>query len=218
MFKREKTFILILSALVVVIFNLITGIFGANVLYLIAIPLYLFALKYIHIKSESKEQIEFAVANCLEESDFNVLDRVEQLRVYFCDTTDVISYLSKVDSRVLAYVFDERNIELSNKDYITGAVNCLNIFKGYKGYCHFHIDMITTSNLERVTTILSILYMVSKQIDKDSNTIYITYKKNGDKISIDVSDQYQNRIEEDVFCKKLLHIFSSDQFTFHQAV
>lgn len=219
MLTKEKKVVVVLSTIAVG-FLLYFGELSRGVyLYLVIIPFYILTIVYISRKSISKEKIGLAISNCLEETDFNVIDKVEQLRVYFTDTADVISYLSTVDSRILAYVFDKNNSELTNSDFLKGAVNCLSIFKGYRGYCYFSIDIHLLSMSERITTLLSTLYMVSKQIDTGCNTIYITSKQIGDKITIDVSSQSKNNEFVDPFYDKLMSIFSeNDSKLIHKTV
>lgn len=213
MLSKERKVVVVLSTIVMGFLLYLGGSPRGVYLYLVIIPFYILTIIYISRKSVSREKIGLAVSNCLEETDFNVIDKVEQLRVYFTDTADVISYLSTVDSRILAYVFDKNNSELSNRDFLTGAVKCLSIFKGYRGYCYFSIDIHQLSMSERVTTLLSTLYMVSKQIDTGCNTIYITSKHIGDKITIDVSNQSKNDEFEDPFYDKLMSIFSVNNST-----
>ncbi len=213
MFKNEEKIITLLSALSVgiVIVNVMDiGIY--SYIYLVAIPLYLAVVRYINTLSESRERIENAVSFCLDETDFNVIDKIEQLRLYFQDTEDVIGYLTTVDSKVLAYAFDERNIVLNYKEFIDGAVRCLSALKGFTGSYYLNLDSHILPQSERVATLLSTLYLVSKQIERGSQYIYITSKQYGGKVSIDVTDQHHNSLKEDLFCNKLFNILSSDEF------
>lgn len=218
MFKEEERCIPVLSTLLVGIFIFVFDIIAPIFLYLFTIPLYMIAIMYITRVFDSKEKMGLAVTNCLEESDFNVIDKVEQLRVYFSDTTDVISYLSMVDSRILTYVFDENNFDLTYKNFVIGAVNCLNIFKGFRGACYFTIDITSIPDSERITTLLSTLYMVSEQINKGSSSIYIRSRQTGSHIIIDAENKYRDNMVKDPFCEKLLTIFSSKQYTFSHGV
>lgn len=213
MLKKENKFIPLLSSIIIIAIIIIGKYLGAmSYIYLLAVPLYLSVVFYITKVSERREKIDLAVAYCLEESDFNVIDKIEQLRVYFSNTSDLIEYLSVVDSKVLTFVFDERNSDLSYKDYITGAVRCLNSFKSFSGNTFFNIDIISIQSDERLGTILSTLYLVSKHIDKGSKSIYINSTQRSEILLLDVTDQNKNRSEEDQFFEKLLNIFSSNEY------
>ena len=213
MLNIEKKCIRFLSILFVGLIIVLGEKLGVySYLYIAAIPLYIFVTLFINNTYESRERIELAVNSCIEESEFNVIDKIEQLRMYFDNTADVIEYLSVVESRVLTYVFNRSNLELSYKDYISGAIKCLSTFKNYTDSCYLNIDVISISEHDKISTVLSTLYMVSKQVDSGSSTIYITYRQKDDGIFLDVTDKYQSSIEHDVFCKKLLTMFSSKQF------
>lgn len=213
MFNNEKKIISFLSILFVGLIIILGDKLGAySYIYILAIPLYMFVVLFINKTSESREKIELAVNSCIEESEFNVIDKIEQLRMYFDNTADVIEYLSVVESRVLTYVFNGSNQDLSYKDYISGAIKCLSTFKNFTESCYMNIDVISITEHEKISTVLSTLYMVSKQIESGSTTIYITSRQKDDGIFLDVTDRYQSSIEHDVFCKKLLTMFSSKQF------
>lgn len=221
MFKKEEKLIVLLSSII------ITGViisvgkeFGYfSYLYLLVTPLYLSVVCCCYNLCESRERVDDAVSYCLDESDFNVIDKIEQLRLYFKDTRDVIDYLSTVDPKVLTFAFDERNTDLNYKEYIIGAVRCLSMFKKYTGSCYFNIDSVDLPENERVTTLLSTLYLVSKQIDSRCNYIYITSKKCKGKVVIDVIDQHHNSTNNDQFCEKLFDLFSSkDLVLSHRAL
>ncbi len=213
MFNTEKKCISFLSTILVGLIIVLGEILGPySYIYILAIPLYIIVILFINKTSESREKIELAVNSCIEESEFNVIDKIEQLRMYFDNTSDVIEYLSVVESRVLTYVFNRSNLELSYKDYISGAIKCLSTFKNYTDSCYLNIDIISIPEHEKISTVLSTLYMVSKQIESGSSTIYITSRQKDDGIFLDVTDRYQSSIEHDVFCKKLLSMFSSKQF------
>jgi len=181
-------------------------------IYILITPLYLFTIFYINKSIDRKERVELAVSSCLDESEFNVIDKIEQLRKYFYNTTDVIEYLSAVDTRLLTYVFNQSSLNLKYKDFVSGAITCLAIFKQYDGGCYFNIDIVSISKEDKISTLLSTLYMVSKQIDSGSDIIYITSRQIDDGVYIDVTDKYHSSSQSDTFCKKLLDIFSNNQF------
>lgn len=221
MFKKEEKLISFLSS--VILFGIIYsysneyGIF--SYFYLVSIPLYFTVVFFCNRLCESRERVDDAVSYCLDESDFNVIDKIEQLRLYFKDTRDVIDYLSTVDPKVLTFAFDERNVDLNYKEYIIGAVKCLSLLKSYKGSCYFNIDSADLPETERIRTLLSTLYLVSRQIDNRCNYIYITSKKCKGKLVIDAIDQHHNSTRNDQFCEKLFDIFSSKNLTLsHRAL
>lgn len=211
MFKIEKKLINVLSlAAITAILFFYKDRFPISFLIFLPVPLYFIFLILIESISESRERVDAAVSYCINESEFNVIDKVEQLRLYFKDTKDVINYLSVVDSRLLAYVFDENNFNLNYKEYLLGAIRCLAYYNNYAGTYFINLDSIALSNRERVTTLLSSLYLISKQINKGANSLYIYSKRNKDCLTIDVIDQDNNRMEEDLFSDKLFSLFSSD--------
>lgn len=212
MFKSEEKLVIFLSAGIFSVLLLFLGVEFSSFppIYLVTVPLYLWIVCCCNNLCDSRERVDDAVSFCLEESDFNVIDKIEKLRLYFSDTKDVINYLSVVDSRVLSFAFDERNMDLNYKEYIVGAVRCLCSLKSYTGCCYFNINTIELSDSERVGTLLSTLYMVSKHIERDCSSISITSKLSKGKVVIDVIDQFHNSMNNDKFCEKLFSIFSSD--------
>lgn len=213
MFKSENRFIVALSAVIFSVVVINQGWLG-SLYYLLFIlsPIYLGIVYSINSLYERKEQVSSAVNCCLEESDFNVIDRVEKLREFFSDTKDVVSYLSTVDSRLLTYIFNKQNRDMSFKGYIEGAVTCLSIFKQFNGYAYYNIDVFSMPECEKVKTLLSIIYMVSKQIDNGSSTIYINVRQINEQIEVCVTNQFKNTLLEDNFCNKLMDIFSSEDY------
>lgn len=214
MFKSEEKLVFILSAS---IFGLLLFVFssyieGLNILYFTTIPLYIGIISCCNKLIDSRERVEDAVSYCLDDSDFNVIDKIEQLRLYFKDTSDVVDYLSVVDLKVLSFAFDERNVNLSYKEFVIGAVRCLCALQGYSGYCYFNINSIVLNDKERVTILLSTLYMVAKLIDRNCKSIVISSKLSKGNVAIDVVDQHKN-LMDDQFCDKLFNMFSSDHLT-----
>lgn len=211
MFKIEKKLINVFSlAAITAVLFLYKDRFPISFLIFSPIPLFFVFLILIESLRESRERVEAAVSYCINESEFNVIDKVEQLRLYFKDTKDVINYLSVVDSRLLAYVFDDNSHKLNYKEYLLGAIKCLAYYKDYNGTYFINLDSVALSDRDRVTTLLSSLYLISKQIEKGANSLYIYSKRNKDSLTIDVIDQNNNRMEEDIFSEKLFNLFSSD--------
>lgn len=180
--------------------------------YILIIPLYFIVVILIDRASNSREKVDLAVACCVEESEFNVIDKIEQLRMHFKNTADVIEYLTVVESRVLAYVFNKNNIKLKHREYVSGAVRCLATFKGYTGSYYLNVDNLNLEDNDRVSVLISTLYMISKQMDSGSASIYILSRQIDDGVILDVVDRYQSSVKDDLFCKKLLQMFSTREF------
>lgn len=211
MFKIEIKLTNLFSVLLIsAILYLYKDRFPASFLLFIPIPLYSIFIVFIESIKDSKERVESAVLSCIDETEFNVIDKVEQLRLYFKDTKDVINYLSVVDSRLLAYVFDENNYHLNYKEYVLGAIKCLAYFHDYSGTYFLNIDSTAFSSRERVTSLLSSLYLTSKLMKDGAYSLYIYSKKSKDSLTIDVIDQNNNRMEDDSFSDKLLSLFSNE--------
>lgn len=187
--------------------------FGLNPIIMLALVLVYIGLIYlIESSSESNNRIENAVNLCIEESEFNVIDKVEQLRLFFKDTNDLIEYLTCVDSRVLAYVFDDSNNELSYKEYINGAMQCLAFYMGFYGSFYLSIDRSGLAKKERIKALLSSLYLASKHINNGCDSVHIYSRQGKDSYTIDVIDDNNMGLESDFFSDKLLTLFSSDSF------
>lgn len=213
MLECERKIIFILSSLTIGGFFSIHG-EGYSVLLIcsLVVPLYFITIRAVGKCAESRERMDTAINSCIEESEFNVIDKIESLRNFFNNTDDVIEYLQVVESRLLSYVFDPVSLGLSYKDYISGAIKCLTVFKNYKGHIYFNIDVISISDQDKISTLLTTLYMVSKQIESGSSHIYITSRQQDDGVFIDVIDRFISVAEDDPYCKKMLTMFSSDQF------
>lgn len=213
MFKSENKFIVALSTVIFSFILINQGWIGSfSYLVVIITPIFLVTVYLINNFYEDKEQVSSAVNYCLEESDFNVIDRVEKLREYFSDTKDVVAYLSTVDSRLLTFIFNSQNRDMSFKGYIEGAVTCLSIFKQFSGYTYYNIDIFSIPQSEKIKTLLSIIYMVSKQIDNGSSSIYINVRQINEQIEVSVTNQFKNTLLGDNFCNKLMDIFSTGEF------
>lgn len=212
MFKKEEKLVIYLSAFFggVLLFIFKGYIANFSYLYFLTIPTYLVVISCCNNLCDSRERVEDAVSYCLDESDFNVIDKIEKLRLYFKDTRDVIDYLSVVDSKVLAFTFDDRNRSLRYKEFVIGAVRCLSYIKAYKGVCYFNINSMVLTEAERIQSLLSTLYMVSKQIEDGCDSINITSKLSHGRVVVDVVDKYHNSMENDIFCEKLLTMFQGD--------
>lgn len=211
MFKIELKLTNLLSVILVsTILYLYKDRFPASFLLFLPIPFYSIFIFFTESIKDSRERVEAAVLSCIDETEFNVIDKVEQLRLYFKDTKDVINYLSVVDSRLLAYVFDENNFLLNYKEYLLGAIRCLAYFHDYSGTYFLNIDSTEFSNRDRVATLLSSLYLTSKLMRNGANSLYIYSKRSKGNLTIDVIDQNNNRMEDDTFSDKLLSLFSND--------
>lgn len=213
MYKSENKCIVVLSTILfsfILFYKVDLG--PLRYLSLTVTPTYLLVGYLINRFHEGREMVRFAVNSCLEESDFNVIDNIEKLRDYFSDTKDVVEYLSIVDSRLLTYIFDDKNRGMCFKSYIEGAVTCLEIFKHYNGYINYNIDIFSIPDREKIKTLLSVIYMVSRQMDDGSSTIYITVRQSQDQIEVYITNQFRSNNLEDGFTTKLMDIFSTGEY------
>ncbi|MBN2618353.1 MAG: hypothetical protein JXR64_08605 [Spirochaetales bacterium] len=215
MFKKEEKCSVVASIIIIGVLITTKKIITDTwvLFYVISLPPFIFAVCSINRSRENREKMYLAINACLEESDFNVIDYIEKLRIFFKDTKDAVSYLSVVDSRILSYVFNENNSELTYKNYVKGAIKCLKLFKHSNSNIHYKIDVFSMNETDRTTTLLSAIYLVSKQLDNNSSSILISARQINNKIVIDVKNRHKDFIENDTFSNKLLELFSTSDTT-----
>ena len=173
-------------------------------IYMLSLPFYLSITFIKKFFLDGSDRISNAVSSCIEESEFDIVDNMQHLRLFFDDTNDVISFLTVVDPQILSYAFSEENINMDYREYIIGAIKSLGILMDFKGSFHYHIKSIFISDSDRVISLLSTLYQVSKEIDLGTKDIYISYLKYGESFQLDVTDRYVSKLRSLFFRKHIM--------------
>ena len=207
MLRKEQQSIILISAILV---GLILFKFQESemitTIYMLVLPLYFFLTFIKRFILDGSKRISNAVSTCIEDNEFDVVDNMEHLRLFFDDTGDIISFLTVVDPRILTYAFSEENISMDYREYIIGATKCIGLFMGFNGSFHYSINSILISDSDRIISLLSTLYQVSREIELGTKDIHISYRKYEESFQLDVTDRYVFKFK-DVFLRKhkILH-------------